>query len=44
MTVMVDNPEYFDFPERMEKKYGRAGKIAEALNKDMKFFRGFKKG
>lgn len=42
MTIMIDNPEYFDFPETMEKKYPRSGRVAKALNKDMKFFRGFK--
>ena len=42
MTVMVENPEAFEFPERMEKQYGRAGAVAKALNKDMRFFRGYR--
>ena len=47
---MIENPEVFDFPEKMEKKYGKTGKIAEKMlnngvlknQKSMKFFRGFR--
>ena len=39
---MIEEPEHFDFPRSMEKKYPRAGAVAKAINKDMKFFRGFK--
>jgi hypothetical protein len=50
MTVMVEHPEAFDFPEKMEKKYGRTGAMAKHLEKQgvlknhnsIKFFRGFK--
>ncbi len=50
ITVMIENPEVFDFPEKMEKKYGKTGKIAEKMlnngvlknQKSMKFFRGFR--
>ena len=50
MTVMEEYPEAFEFPERMEKKHGRTGKIAEQMLKhgalknagSIKFFRGFK--
>jgi len=42
MTIMVEEPESFDFPKKMETKYPRAGAVAKAINKDMKFFRGFK--
>ena len=50
MTIMIEEPSAFDFPERMEKKYGRTGAMAKHLGKNgvlknqtnMKFFRGFK--
>ena len=50
MTVMTEHPEYFEFPEKMEKKYGRTGKIAQKVlnngilkgQKSIKFFRGFR--
>tara|TARA_R100000781_G_scaffold45765_1_gene30985 strand:+ start:833 stop:1768 length:936 start_codon:yes stop_codon:yes gene_type:complete len=50
MTIMVESPEAFDFPERMEKKYGQTGAMARHLQKNgvlkkhksIKFFRGFK--
>jgi len=50
MTIMIEEPSAFNFPERMEKKYGRTGAMAKHLGKNgvlknqtnMKFFRGFK--
>lgn len=50
MTIMIEEPTAFDFPERMEKKYGKTGAMAEHLGKtgvlknqtELKFFRGFK--
>ena len=47
---MKENPEAFEFPERMEKLHGRTGKIAQNMlsngvlkgQKAMKFFRGFR--
>ena len=50
MTVMTEHPEYFEFPEKMEKKYGKTGVIAKKMlnngvlkgQKTMKFFRGFR--
>jgi len=50
MTIMIEEPSVFDFPERMEKKYGKTGAMAKNLGKNgvlknqtsMKFFRGFK--
>ena len=50
MTIMIEDPSAFDFPERMENKYGKTGAMAQHLGKNgvlknqtsMKFFRGFK--
>lgn len=50
MTIMVEDPQAFDFPERMEKKYGQTGAMAKNLGKNgylknqnsMRFFRGWK--
>ena len=50
MTVMLENPEAFKFPEKMEKKYGRTGNIAKQMlnngalkgQDSIKFFRGFR--
>jgi len=50
MTIMLEDPQAFDFPERMEKKYGQTGAMAQNLGKrgylknqsSMRFFRGWK--
>jgi len=50
MTIMVEEPEAFDFPRKMEKKYSKTGAMAKHLGKNgvlknqtgIKFFRGFK--
>ena len=50
ITVMKEKPDAFDFPERMEKLYGKTGNIAKKVlnngvlkgQKSIKFFRGFK--
>ena len=50
MTIMHEDPSAFDFPEKMEKKYGTTGVIAQTMLKNgvlkgqdsIKFFRGFK--
>ena len=50
MTIMIEDPKVFDFPKRMEKKYGTTGVMAQRMLKNgvlkdqdsIKFFRGFK--
>jgi len=50
ITIMIEKPDVFDFPEQMEKKYGKTGAMAKHLGKNgylknqdsIKFFRGFK--
>ena len=42
MTIMLEDPEAFDFPERMEQEYSRRGAFAAKANVDMRFFRGWK--
>ena len=42
MTVMHEEPNAFDFPERMEKLYSRNGAVSNKLQKDIKMFRGWK--
>jgi hypothetical protein len=39
LTLMKDHPEVFEFPERMEKKYGMAGSVAKATGEPQRFFR-----
>ena len=39
---MLEDPEAFDFPERMEQEYSRRGAFAAKANVDMRFFRGWK--
>jgi hypothetical protein len=44
LTICVENPEYFDFPKRMEKKYENFIPISRKQNESLKvpirFFRG----
>jgi len=42
MTVMHEEPNAFNFPERMEKLYSRNGAVSNKLQKDIKIFRGWK--
>ena len=50
MTVMIEQPDAFKFPEKMEKKYGKTGNIAKKMlttgilkgHDSIRFFRGFK--
>jgi hypothetical protein len=42
MTIMVEEPSAFDFPRRMEKQYARHGAVANKIQEDIKFFRGWK--
>lgn len=42
VTVMDEMPEAFDFPRRMEREYARNGAVANKLQKDLRFFRGWK--
>ena len=39
VQVFRDNPESFNFPDRMEKTYGRTGAMAERSGKEQVFFR-----
>jgi len=41
-TVYRENPEFFDFPRRLEVEYARSGSVASKLGKDIKPFRGWK--
>lgn len=36
LTIAVENPEYFDFPKRMEEKYGNTEKNLRFFRKNMK--------
>tara|TARA_A100001035_G_scaffold70475_1_gene53925 strand:+ start:743 stop:1693 length:951 start_codon:yes stop_codon:yes gene_type:complete len=42
MTIMIEEPSVFDFPKRIEQTYARNGPVARRIEKDIKFFRGFK--
>lgn len=42
VTVMDEMPEAFDFPRIMEEQYSRNGAVANKLQKDLRFFRGWK--
>lgn len=42
VTVMNEMPEAFDFPRRVETDYARCGAVANKLQKDLRFFRGWK--
>jgi len=42
MTIMIEEPSAFDFPKKMEKKYPRNGAVANKIQRDIKFFRGWK--
>ena len=42
VTVMDEMPSAFDFPERMEREYADRGAVANKLQKDLRFFRGWK--
>lgn len=39
VQVFRDNPESFNFPDRMEKTYGRTGAMAERSGEEQVFFR-----
>jgi len=38
-TMATENPEFFDFPARMEKKYGKIGASYECTGREQVFFR-----
>ena len=42
MTIMLEDPKAFDFPEKIKKKYARTGALADKLDIDVRFFRGWK--
>ena len=39
LTILSENPEFYDFPERMEKLYGMTGARAAKTGKPQVFFR-----
>lgn len=40
LTIINEHPEFYDFPERMEKLYGMTGAFAKKHNEPQVFFRG----
>ena len=42
ITLMRECPDIFEFPERMEEKYGKTGAVANKIGEPIKFFRGFR--
>lgn len=42
VTVMNEMPEAFDFPRKMERDYAQCGAVANKLQKDLRFFRGWR--
>lgn len=42
MTIMIEEPSAFDFPRKMEKHYSRNGAVSNKIQRDIKFFRGWK--
>ena len=39
LTIISEHPEFYDFPERMEREYGMTGARATKLGKPQTFFR-----